>query len=211
MSTVALARGDTKHVAVISGDAGRHVEAAGWTTPTLNAEGYLEDPLRILTHPGFEQEDGAGIYTYDFNPDFTLNFARGPIKKVDAAIQRTLSSSVLIQQPQLDEDVVITEVWTGGDKLSTLSDMYLTFLEFWNTIPALGETLTWEPRDLSEESFAVQIVNVQLGGLADHRFDEARAVLSTTEGAYQKETLTLVLKIVRESKPPKGVITLAGA
>jgi hypothetical protein len=214
MATVALARGDTMHRAVISGGGGRHFEAVGWVTPILNAEGFLEDPLRVLTHPSFDQEEGVGIYEYAFNPHITRNFARSPVRKVDFAIERTLTSSVLIQSPQLDEDIVITEIWvgeSGESQLSTLSDMYLTFLDFWNTLPAIGESLTWEPRDLSEESYGVQIVNVQLGSAADHEFREYRTDLSTIEGAYLARTLILQMKIVRQVEPPKGVISLVGA
>jgi len=211
MATLALARGDTRHRSVIAGDSGRHFEAIGWVTPILNAEGFLEDPLRVLTHPSLDQEDGVGIYTYEFNPHETLNFARGPIRKIDANIQRTLTSSILVQQPQLDEDVVITEIWIGDSELSTTSDMYLTFLDFWNTLPALGESLTWEPRDMSEESFSVQIVNVQLGTSGDHKFNEVRSVLATIEGSYLKSTLMVQLKLVRDIKPPKGTISLVGA
>lgn len=213
MSTIALARGDTRHRAVITGDVGRHFELAGFVTPILNAEGYLEDPLRVLTHPSFEQEEGLGIFEYFHNPDITRNFAHalGPIKKVDGAIQRTLSSSVLVQVPQLDEDVVITEIWAAEGGLSTRSDMYFTLMGFWNTLPAVGEHLTWEPRDVSEESFGVQIVNVSLGNATDHEFREVREDLSTIEGAYLREVLMLQLKIVREVRPPKGVISLVGA
>lgn len=211
MATVALARGDTNHKAVIAGDAGRHFEMAGWVTPILNAEGFLEDPLRVLTHPSFEQEEGLGIFTYIHNPDITRNFARGPIRKVDGAIQRTLTSSVLVQVPQLDEDIVITEIWSAEGGLATVSDMYLTLLEFWNTLPALGEHLTWEPRDLSEETFGVQIVSVLIGSTNDAQFREARVDFSTTEGAYLREVMTLQMKLVREVRPPKGVISLVGA
>lgn len=211
MSTVALARGDTKHKAVVSGDAGRHYEGAGWVTPVLNAEGYLEDPLRVLTHPSFEQEDGQGIFTYLSNPDVTRNFIYAPARKVDFAIQRTLSSSVLVQQPQLDEDVVITEIWDGESKLSTLAEMARTFHEFLNTLPPVGEHLIWEPRDVTEETFAVQLVNVQLGGAGDWEYREIRDTLVSSEGAYLARTLMVQYKVVRESPPPKGVISLAGA
>lgn len=211
MSTVALARGDTSHRYTISGDLGRSVSPAGWVPVVLNEEEYLEDPLRILIHPSFPQEDGQGIYTYSSNPDITRNFALGPVRKVDATPVRTLSSNILVQQPQVDEDIVITEIWTGEDKLSTLASMARTFLEFWQKIPEIGENLIWQPRDLSEESFGVQIIRVDLGGSGDWEYQEVRENLSTREGAYLARTLTIQYKLIREVRPPKGVISLAGA
>jgi hypothetical protein len=211
MSTVALARGDTRHSAIIAGDGGRSMPAAGFAPLILNSEGYLEEALRRITHPSFPQEDGMGIFTYLSNPDITRNFVYQPVAKVDAAVQRTLTSSVLIQQPQLDEDVVVTEIWTGESKASTLAEMARTFHEFWRTLPDVGENLTWEPLDISEDSYGVQIVNVQVGTQQDWEYREIRDDITTREGAYLANTLMVQYKIVRETKPPKGVISLVGA
>lgn len=211
MSLVALARGDTRHASVIAGDGGRTLATVGNVPFVLNSEGFLEEALRRLTHPSFPQEDGLGIFTYLSNPDITRNFIYQPVAKVDAAVQRTLTSSVLIQQPQLDEDVVITEIWTGESKASTLAEMARTLLEFWRTIPAVGENLTWEPLDVTEDSFEVQIVNVQVGTQQDWEYREIRTDITTREGAYLANTLMLQLKIVRDARPPKGVISLVGA
>lgn len=208
--TATLARGDTRHRGTIAGDLGRHVDPAGKVYSILNSEGYLVDPQRVLTHPGFDQVEGQGIYTYPYNPDDTLNFVLAPARQLETTIQRTLAGSILVQQVQDDTDIVVTEIWRGGgDKLSTVAEMFRAFYEFSLRTPAIGEALTWEPRDLSEDSYQVQIVSVQLGS-GDLQYREIREDLSTRDGAYLTETLTLKLKLVGGYKPPQSVVTLAG-
>lgn len=196
--TVTLARGDTKH------------DFDPIALGIVNAKGFLVDPPRTLTHPTL------GILTYEdpisgesMNPDITRNFVLAPAQKVDTAVQRTLGSSVVVQSPQFDEDVVISEIWTGGSKLSILAELFRQFYTFWLEIPPVGEHLTWQPADLTVESYGVYIINVTLGGV-DLEYFEHREDLTTRDGAYLSQTLTVQYKIVEEVIAPAGSVTLVG-
>ena len=197
--TVTLAKGDTKH---------DHDPVA---LGVVNAKGFLVDPPRTLTHPTL------GILTYEdpvsgehMNPDVTRNFVLAPAQKVDTTIQRTLGSSLVVQSLQFNEDVIISEIWTGSSsKLSILAELFRSFYSFWLEVPAVGEFLTWQPADLTVESYGVLMVNVALGGV-DLEYREHREELATRDGAYLSQTLTVQFKIVEESIAPAGAATLVG-
>jgi len=177
--------------------------------PTSKGDIYV-DPLRVISHPSFRQVEGEGIYTYPFNPDITRNFAYHPTTKVDGVLQRTLSSNVFVAQPQYEEDIIITEIWLGGGaRLSTLAEMFRTLYQYWVTIPDVGESLGWEPRDRTSDRFLVQIVRIQLGGL-DFEYQEVRQHAQTNQNAYLNKQLTLQMKLSKRTTPPIGQITLEG-
>lgn len=183
----------------------------GWVyfAPTSKGD-ILVDPLRVMSHPGFTQREGQGIFTYPSNPDIMRNFIYHPAVKVDGVIQRTLSSNVFIQVPQLDEDIVITEIWLGGDRtLSTFSTMFRTLYAYWTTLPPLGESLGWEPRDVTSDRFLIQIVRVQLGGL-DFEYKEVREHARRNQSTMLDRQLTLQFKLSRRIRPPLPQISMEG-
>lgn len=186
-------------------------EDVGWCyLAPLHKGEILMDPARVISHPSFPQREGEGIYTYPFPPDITRNFIYHPATKVDGVVQRTLSSNILITSPQVDEDVVITEIWLGGDRrLSTLAEMFRVFHQYWTTPPAPGLALGWEPRDRTSDRFHVQIVRVQLGGL-DYEYREVREIATRNEGAYLDRQLTLQFKLARVARPARPQIVLEG-
>lgn len=205
-----LARAYHNDPYITTADSGRLWHPFGTTVPFLNAEGNLVDPARVMTHPSFPLVEGQGIYTYPFNPDVTRNLVHAPVTKVDAAVQRTLSSNILIQTAQVDEDIVVTEVWLAGERrVSTLAEMFRTFYSYWTTLPAVGESIGWEPLDITTDRYAVQIVDVQLGGI-DIEYREIRPEWADVQNAYLDQQLTLKLKLVDVVVPPKGSITLTG-
>lgn len=177
--------------------------------PTAKGDIYV-DPLRVLSHPSFTQVQGQGVYTYPVNPDITRNFIYHPTAKVDGVIQRTLSSNVYVARAQVDEDIVITEIWLGGNRvLSTLSEMARLFHSYWTTIPATGDSVAWEPRDRTSDRFLVQILRVQLGGL-DMEYKEVRDHVQQYQGSYLDRQLTLQFKLTRRVRPPRPQIVLEG-
>lgn len=183
----------------------------GWVyfAPTSKGD-LLVDPLRLISHPGFMQREGQGILTYPSNPDITRNFIYHPAVKVDGVIQRTLSSNVFIQRSQLDEDIVITEIWLGGDKvLSTFSSMFRALYAYWTTIPALGESMAWEPRDVTSDRFLIQIIRVQLGGI-DFEYKEVREHVRRNQDTMLDRQLTFQFKLSRRIRPPLPQISLEG-
>ena len=170
----------------------------------------LMDPARVMSHPGFPQREGEGIYTYPYPPDVTRNFIYHPATKVDGIVQRTISSNIFVGQPQLDEDVIITEVWLGGNRrLSTLSEMFRVFHQYWTTPLAPGETMGWEPRERTSDRFAVQLIRVQLGGI-DYEYNEVREHAQRNEGSYLNQQLTIQFKLARVAKPAKPQILVEG-
>ena len=132
----------------------------------LNEAGHLVDPQRQIIHPSFREVRDQGVFYYDFNPDTTLNFIYGPAQKVDTGVTRTVDSSVAIQVPTIDEDVIITETWEGspGRSLSTLASMYRTLRDYWTTIPDPGDSIRWWPADITTDRYDVQITALSLGG-----------------------------------------------
>lgn len=215
--TRALARGDTKHANTTSGDVGRNIDFSGLVLQIVNEAGNLVDPPRILTHPGFNAVEGDGILTYrhpttleTVNPDTTTNFILAPAPGMETTLQKTLKGSILVQQAQDLEDVVITETWVGGSKLSVLSSMFRTLYKFWTTVPGAGKFLVWQPQDLTVESFGVFIVDVRLGTANNIQYREYRSDLNSSAGSYQLQTLVVRYKIVREAIAPKGSIRLEG-
>jgi hypothetical protein len=209
--TGALARGDTKHPGIITGDAGRGQDPGWMVFQVLNSSGNLVDPARIVTHPSFDAVEGEGILTYDTNPDITRGFIFSPATLVETNILKTLKGSVVIKFGQDASDVVVTETWRGGgNRLSVLSEMFHTFYKFWTTDPEPGQFLVWQPQDLSVESFGVDLVNVQLGPANAIEFREYRSDITTSVDSYQAKTLVVQYKIVTEGTAPKGTITLEG-
>lgn len=187
-------------------------EDVGWLylAPLSKVGEKLMDPARVMSHPSFPQREGEGIYTYPFPPDVTRNFVFHPATKLDGSVQRTLGTSVLVAQPQVDEDIIITESWLGGNReLSTLTEMFRLFWQYWTTLPAPGKTLGWEPRDRTGDRFHIQIVQVQLGGL-DFEYNEVREFVDRNDGSYLDVQLTVKFKLARIARPPIPRITMEG-
>jgi hypothetical protein len=205
---IILARGDFKNKSATTADSGRTADPVGKVYSVLSG-GYYVDPLRVVTHPSFSQVSGEGIYEYFANPDDTYNFALAPVRRIDTTIHKTLVGSVLVRQAEDLSDVVITEVWRGGDKLSTLATMYHTLYNFWMTPPDIGEYVTWEPKDMSNETYQIEIIDVQLGG-QEANYRELGATIDDRTGAYLTQTLTFKFKLARVETLSMGTITLAG-
>ena len=191
-------------------DQGWCPHSSGARIPYLNEAGYLVDPQRQLIHPKFRQVRDEGVFYYDFNPDITRNFIYAPGLKVDGAVQATIDSNILIQTPQVDEDVIITEIWSGSsNKLSTLASMFRVFYDYWTTLPDPGTSISWWPADITTDRYDVQIVRVQLGS-SDYEYKEIPVEAGQSTGAYLDKQLTLQMKITKTAPIPKNSLTLEG-
>ena len=204
MSLRCLARAYCNNKQALASDSGRCELGKGTIVPTLNAAGILVDPSRVLTHPTL------GEYEYPTNPDITKNFIYAPAVKMDSAVNRTLSSNILVQTKQMPEDVVITEIWSGGgNQLSSLAEMARQFHEFWNTELAVGTTMGWEPLDVTSDRYNVRIVSVSIGG-QEYQYKEVRVEDFQSQDSYLPRQLVLKLKIEKGTVPPTGEVTLEG-
>jgi hypothetical protein len=211
MALRSLLRGDTKHPNNVTADNGIHMDSGIVVFQILNEEGFYVDPQRQLIHPSFNQVEGEGIFTYTNNPPVTRGLILGPAPLVETALQKTLTGTIVVQFAQNLEDVIIREIWPGSSRsASVLAEMYRKFYEFWTTIPPAGQFCIWQPADVSVESYGVLITNVQLGPQNTVEYREWRDDLSSREGAYLAETLTVDMKIVSEMTAPRGSITLQG-
>jgi hypothetical protein len=178
--------------------------------PVINAEGFLVDQSRIMTHPTLGSVEYVDDNGESINPDITRRFILAPAKRIDTTVTKTIGSSVIVQQPEFDEDVVITEIWTAtGSKLSILAALFRSLHNFWVTLPPIGEFLTWEPRDISVESYGVNIIDVTLP-TSDLQYREIPSTRGQQAGAYLAEQFTLKFKIVAEEIAPKGSVSLVG-
>lgn len=165
---------------------------------------------RVLSHPQLTQVEGEGFYTYPFNPHLTKNFIYAPTPKVDSSAVRTVGTNILVTKPQLDEDTIITEIWTGGSgELSTLTEMARVFHAYWREPLARGQTLGWQPLDHGEGRYNVRIVSVQIGGL-DYEYREVREHQEQADPSYLDTQLVLQLKLENPVLPPTGEVTLEG-
>jgi len=172
--------------------------------------GLFVDAARVLSHPSFPQREGEGIYTYPVNPGLTRNFIYAPAPKVDGVVQKTVGGNILVQQPQVAEDPIISEVWFGSDRsASTLTEMARVFDEYWKTVPDPGEALGWEPLDINTDRYNVVIVQVQIGGV-DYNYQEARSVLSEMGTGFLTTQLTLSMKLASPVVAPRNSIVLEG-
>ena len=179
-------------------------------TMEYNDDGILVDRMRRITHPSFAATDGEGIYTYLCNPAETLNFVLTPTQKVDTVLHKTLGGTVIVRQAEVEDDVIITETWTGGSgRLSMPAAMFQKLWDFYTTIPAIGQYVQWEPRDVNDVAYDVEIVDLTLGG-PDVNYFEFRPNLNSSTDAYLGQNVTLRLKIVKTQAIPTGAITLVG-
>ena len=207
----ALARSYHNNRQSIPGDCGRCPDSVSSYKPAVDSEsGALVSQARVITHPGLPQVEGQGQYTYPYNPSITKNFIFAPARKVDSTVLRTLDSNILVAKPQVDEDVVISEIWVGGgQELSTLTEMARVFDTMWKTALPKGRTLGWEPLDVGVGRYNVRIVSVQIGGV-DYEYNEVREFAEQTDPSYLRAQLTLQLKPESPVLPPTGEVSIEG-
>ncbi len=112
---------------------------------TLHSDRSAHNPMRVIYHPGLNQS-----IHYPKNPDRTINYWRGPVRKLDTQATRTVGGMVRSRGTQKWEDVVITEVWEGGGGRASITvDFLQTLYSFMVEDVPLGSYVGWIPRDLS--------------------------------------------------------------
>lgn len=111
------------------------------------------------------------------NPTRTLNFDKSPLFHPITRTQLTIGSSRDLRFSTSIEDVVVTEVWEGGNEESSMPSSFFRLLyEYLINSPPFqdGQTnfIVWEPRDRSTTTYNVSILSLTVGGVAgETRFD----------------------------------------
>ena len=121
---------------------------------------------RILTHP---DGDNFAPINYYKNPTRTFNLDNEVIPAPISSAPRTLESRQVIMMERGIADVVVTEVWEGGEgrraamPTSLFRQLYL-YLRNQPAFSALAQTyITWAPRDRSEDVYNVQFYQLRVG------------------------------------------------
>jgi hypothetical protein len=211
MSLLSLARGCHNNRSSTPGDNGRAPDSVSKYVPVVDpVTGKLVPASRILIHPGLAQVEGEGLYTYPQNPHITRGFILAPAIRVDASIQRTLGTNVLVQKNQLSEDTIVSEVWIGGGReVSTFTEMARHFHTIWTTPPPEGETLGWQPMDINVIRYNVKIVDVIIGSPRTE-YIEVREFINQRDPSYLTNSLEVQYKPEAPVIPPTGQLTMEG-
>lgn len=122
--------------------------------------------LRVLTHP--DSENWPPI-PYQRNPDEWSNMASDAILVPMSNTVLTQESTVVHRYARTLEDVIITERWFGGPAKAAMEAYFLyLLLEYWLNPPAVNPVsqtyITWEPRDINDYVYNIEIVDVLSGG-----------------------------------------------
>ncbi len=120
---------------------------------------------RILTHP-----DGANFppVSYDFMPTRTINLDNDVLYVPSTSVIETLGTTLPFRAERGVDDVIVTEIWTGGGKNAAMTSAFARRLyELFINTPALASPevfITWEPKDRNTYVYNVVILDLRIGG-----------------------------------------------
>lgn len=160
-------------------------------TTTILGSGSQGTPgaKRRLVHP-----DAVNFppISYFSNPDRTFNLDNQVLPAPTITVVQTLSGTRVVRFDGLEEDVIITEIWTAQQNsvLSMPTFFFRQLYEYWinppdfDPDPNLQEYIQWEPRDRTDKVYDVEITRLTVGGGAQNNqlFDVSDS-LRTTSGS----------------------------
>lgn len=138
-------------------------------------------------------------------PDRTLNFGYDRLRHVRSVIVKTLDSSAVAKFHDVEEDVIIKEVWFAQE-LSTQTAFFHQLHAYLRTVLPMGRYVGWQPRDLSPKNYLVELLDVQLGGGDDFDAEE----IGAKRPHMSRSQLVLSFKLVRDVLAPAGVLVGLG-
>jgi hypothetical protein len=131
--------------------------------------------LSRLVHP---DSDTWPPVVYYRNPDVRYNFSTDVLRHPIASVVRTASSSKLIRFEEVEEDKVITEVWSGGRSASlplfTIHQLYEMVVNPPELNALAQEYIVWEPRNETTDTYNVEVIGLQVGGGSPGKFGMKR-------------------------------------
>jgi hypothetical protein len=155
---------------------------------------------RRMRHPYLEP------IVYPELPHRTINFGYDVLRRVPVQLVRTADSTAVAKFPERVEDVVIREVWLA-EELSTYTEFFHQLQEYKLATLPTGDYIGWEAPDLSPKRFAIDLLDVKLGGVDGELLVEE---LGSERPYYLREQLTVEFKLVREVQHPSGLAYLVG-
>lgn len=109
------------------------------------------------------------------NPTRTLNLDNDVLRHPYAAATLTLGSTRVTRFEQNEGDVIVTEIWEGGQsRASVTTALFRQFYDYLTNSALLGPTdfITWEPRDRNDFVYQVELLSLSVGaGDGESRFD----------------------------------------
>lgn len=136
---------------------------------TILSIGQDGDPTaqQILTHPDSDNFPPIVFYR---NPDFITNLDNVVLRGPDARLQKTSSSSKLLRQEQVLEDIVCELTWGAqqGTRASMPTFLFRQLYEYLINPPTFSATaqtyIEWQPRDKSLLTYNVELYQIRVGG-----------------------------------------------
>jgi len=122
---------------------------------------------RRLVHP---DTTSFSPVLYDRNPQRTVNFDNDVLLKPAVTVVKTATSTRVVRFDELEEDVIVTEIWEAAGGLSVPGYFFRQLYEMAVNQPAFVPSapvyIQWEPRDRTDDVYNVEIVGFGLGGQA---------------------------------------------
>jgi hypothetical protein len=197
----------------MSFEADQGLESSFWNMP-YDWQGPWHRPTQRKDARYFPERGGGRRLRHPFLdpivyprlPDRTFNFGFDRLRKTRSVVIKTLDSSGVAKFVEQPEDVIIREVWLAQD-LSTFTELFHGFHTYLREILPPGRFIGWQPKDLTEKSYFIEILDVQCGTPDDFVIEE----LGSSRPFLMREQLTFAFKLVREIQAPAGIITMVGA
>lgn len=139
------------------------------------------DACRRLIYPSSVSPFLAPItYTIGgvcLNPTRTLNLDNVVLTHPITDAVRTLGTTRVLRFETEIDDIIVTEIWTGSDRVSSMPTAFFRLLyEYLINPPPITLVnpvyIQWEPRDRNENTYDIEILSLSVGGNSDEeRFD----------------------------------------
>lgn len=155
---------------------------------------------RRMTHPLLTD------IVYSRRPDRDVNFFHDVLPRADAVLTQTLDGAAVTRFDGALDGTPITEVWLA-ETLSTHTDMWRQFYDYWVTPLPPGEYVGWQPRDKTPKRFAIEILRVDCGPSEGEYLIESIG----KEPGMMRFQLSVTFRCVREVASPSGLVVAVGA
>jgi len=166
---------------IIAGRPALQSDAVGAGTPQ-----ELSYPTSALNTP----------LVFEVNPQVWTNIFSELLTRPLYQSQRTLSRTTTINFEAHETDVQVTLRWLGGgNRVAMTWTMFSQLYNYFNNPPsaANGEYITWSPKDISNHSYEILFVNLEVGGQNSIQLNSLTKALD----GFVSEEVVATFRIVR--------------